>query len=567
VIDPQLGGHTTPFNNITKGFDLNTLEGFGGFAVHAGAQGLAGGAIKTAIGGGSLGENLTQGLVSQAGNVAAATAFNFVGGYAQSHWQDAKQAGDSVGMAMWKEGGIARTAMHALFGGAVSSATGGDFKTGAVAAGASQAMAGALNSAFDDQPQLRQAFSQIVGLTASGLAGGDVEKASWVALMADQYNRQLHLKETVALEKLQKESPEKAYELKAAACALVHCSESVPPDDPNYKDIKALETAGKGFKDAQGALFATGAYDEYSKWDQVNDELLRNDKNLRQSTNASRAVLGAIGAAAGFGGAVLSSPACVTAIGCAIPAMSSLGGAASFMDGWQATGQLFAPYEYTQGSKVLASFGSETYPGDANPLRDYGTEAAKAALEIALLKGAGKYLERTGASVLVSGVNKEAELVTDGTKGANADKTILTGFETGNGLKPKTGDNLAESLEAERQIDGADARAQKALVSKGADVTSEIIKKALAGDKSISAQEGVSLPAIQRYVDRLLKGDVAPAIKMDGDVIVDGNHRYIAARILGRKPEVIPGILTPYKAEKQRPTIDLEVSPLDWGNK
>ena len=400
VIDPQLGGHTTPFNNITKGFDLNTLEGFGGFAVHAGAQGLAGGAIKTAIGGGSLGENLTQGLVSQAGNVAAATAFNFVGGYAQSHWQDAKQAGDSVGMEMWKEGGIARTAMHALFGGAVSSATGGDFKTGAVAAGASQAMAGALNSAFDDQPQLRQAFSQIVGLTASGLAGGDVEKASWVALMADQYNRQLHLKETVALEKLQKESPEKAYELKAAACALVHCSEPVPPDDPNYKDIKALETAGKGFKDAQGALFATGAFDEYSKWDQVNDELLRNDKNLRQSTNASRAVLGAIGAAAGFGGAVLSSPACVTAIGCAIPAMSSLGGAASFMDGWQATGQLFAPYEYTQGSKVLASFGSETYPGDVNPLRDYGTEAAKAALEIALLKGAGKYFEGTGASVL-----------------------------------------------------------------------------------------------------------------------------------------------------------------------
>ncbi len=387
--------------------------------------------------------------------MAAATAFNFVGGYAQSHWQDAKQAGDSVGMAMWKEGGIARTAMHALFGGAISSATGGDFKTGAVAAGASQAMAGALNSAFDDQPQLRQAFSQIVGLTASGLAGGDVEKASWVALMADQYNRQLHLKETVALEKLQKESPEKAYELKAAACALVHCSESVPPDDPNYKDIKALENAGKGFKDAQGALFATGAFDEYSKWDQVNDELLRNDKNLRQSTNASRAVLGAIGAAAGFGGAVLSSPACVTAIGCAIPAMSSLGGAASFMDGWQATGQLFAPYEYTQGSKVLASFGSETYPGDVNPLRDYGTEAAKAALEIALLKGAGKYLERTGSSVLVSGVNKEAALVTDGTKGANTDKTILTGFETGNGLKPKTGDNLAESLEAERQIDGA----------------------------------------------------------------------------------------------------------------
>lgn len=420
VIDPMLGGNTVPFNNLTKGFDLSTLQGIGGFALHAGAQGIAAGAIKTAIGGGSLSQNLKEGLVSQAGNVVAATAFNFVGGYAQEHWQTAKNAGDIAGMAMWAEGGIARTAMHALMGGAVSSATGGDFKSGAIAAGASQALAGVLNTTFDAQPELRQAFSQIVGLTAAGLAGGDVNKASWVALMADEYNRQLHQKETVALERLQKESPEKAYELKAAACALVHCAASVPVDDPNYQAIKTLETDGKGFKNAQSALFATGAFDEYSKWDQVNDDLLLNDKDLKQSSRAGRAVLGAIGAAAGLGGAILTTPACVTGLGCAIPAFSGLGGAASFVDGWQATGQLFAPYDYTQGSKVLASFDSATYPGDVNPLRDYGTEAAKAALEIALLKGAGKYLEGTGASVLVSGVKKDGAGVVDGAKGTTA---------------------------------------------------------------------------------------------------------------------------------------------------
>ena len=138
--------------------------------------------------------------------------------------------------------------------------------------------------------------------------------------------------------------------------------------------------------------------------------MLRNDKDLRQSANASRAVLGAIGAAAGFGGAIVSSPACVTAVGCAIPALSGLGGAASFADGWQATGQLFAPYDYSQGSKVLDSFSSATYPGDVNPLRDYGTEAAKITMEIALLKGAGKYFQGTGASVLVSGGKKEGGL-------------------------------------------------------------------------------------------------------------------------------------------------------------
>jgi filamentous hemagglutinin len=246
VIDPQLSGHTAPFNNLTKGFDLSTLQGIGGFAIHAGAQGLAAGTIKTVIGGGSLNENLKNGLVAQASNVVAATAFNFVGGYAQKNWQDAKNAGDSAGMAMWAEGGIARTAMHALMGGAVSSATGGDFQTGAIAAGASQAMAGVLNATFDKQPELRQAASQIVGLMASGLAGGDVEKASWVALMADEYNRQLHQKETLALEQLQKESPEKAYELKAAACALVHCAASVPPEDSNYQAVRKLEADGKG---------------------------------------------------------------------------------------------------------------------------------------------------------------------------------------------------------------------------------------------------------------------------------------------------------------------------------
>jgi hypothetical protein len=35
----------------------------------------------------------------------------------------------------------------------------------------------------------------------------------------------------------------------------------------------------------------------------------------------------------------------------------------------------------------------------------------------------------------------------------------------------------------------------------------------LQGDLAISAQGAVSLPAVQRYVDRFLKGDVAPAIE------------------------------------------------------
>lgn len=201
VIDPKLGGTTKPYNSITKGFDLSTLEGIGGFAVHAGAQGVTSGVVKTAVNGGSLGDNLVDELVTQAGTVAAAVGFSQVGSFAQKKYLKAVADKDSVGMALWAEGGAGRTALHAMMGGAMSSATGGDFATGAVAAGASQAMAGALNDVFSKQPEYREAAAQIVGLTAAGLAGKDVEKAAWVSLMADQYNRQLHPDEIPLLKK------------------------------------------------------------------------------------------------------------------------------------------------------------------------------------------------------------------------------------------------------------------------------------------------------------------------------------------------------------------------------
>jgi len=51
---------------------------------------------------------------------------------------------------------------------------------------------------------------------------------------------------------------------------------------------------------------------------------------------------------------------------------------------------------------------------------------------------------------------------------------------------------------------------------------------------------GISLPKIQQFVDRLLAGEVAPAIKVDGAMIVDGNHRYIAARITGLPVAIHP---------------------------
>ena len=59
-------------------------------------------------------------------------------------------------------------------------------------------------------------------------------------------------------------------------------------------------------------------------------------------------------------------------------------------------------------------------------------------------------------------------------------------------------------------------------------------------DAPLKSQQagGVSFRLVQKYVDRLLDNEVPPAIKVDGQIIVDGNHRYIAGRILGRETPI-----------------------------
>ena len=72
-------------------------------------------------------------------------------------------------------------------------------------------------------------------------------------------------------------------------------------------------------------------------------------------------------------------------------------------------------------------------------------------------------------------------------------------------------------------------------------VSELMIRNAMKGAPLLSQQAGgISLPRIQQFVDRLLAGEVAPAIKVDGAMIVDGNHRYIAARIAGLSVSIQP---------------------------
>jgi ParB-like chromosome segregation protein Spo0J len=65
--------------------------------------------------------------------------------------------------------------------------------------------------------------------------------------------------------------------------------------------------------------------------------------------------------------------------------------------------------------------------------------------------------------------------------------------------------------------------------------------RAATADAPLQTQQGaVSLPKVQSAVDQLAAGSPAPPIKVDGSIIVDGNHRYIAGQIMGQPPAVQP---------------------------
>jgi RHS repeat-associated protein len=104
----------------------------------------------------------------------------------------------------------------------------------------------------------------------------------------------------------------------------------------------------------------------------------------------------------------------------------------------------------------------------------------------------------------------------------------------------------------------------KGLIKSGSDVTESMIRQVMK-DAPLKTQQGsVSLPAIQRYVDMLLKGDIAPAIKVENGIIVDGNHRYIAGRLLGQEPTI--QFYSGGNTSQVKSWMDVFIDTVDWGN-
>lgn len=82
-----------------------------------------------------------------------------------------------------------------------------------------------------------------------------------------------------------------------------------------------------------------------------------------------------------------------------------------------------------------------------------------------------------------------------------------------------------------------------------------------------TTQKSVSLPVVQRYVDMLHMGSTPPPIKVDGNIIIEGNHRFVAGRVFGQEPPTVPGTFSSSQAYKLKPVHQLKVDLTDFGNK
>ncbi len=99
----------------------------------------------------------------------------------------------------------------------------------------------------------------------------------------------------------------------------------------------------------------------------------------------------------------------------------------------------------------------------------------------------------------------------------------------------------------------------------GEAITADTVQNAVANSCMLSQQTTVSLPVVENYVQRLLGGEVAPAIRVAGNVIVDGVHRYVAGSIVGQLPATMEWA-APMSANLY-PVCKLGVDVVDWGNR
>ena len=132
--------------------------------------------VSSAIGGGSFGSNFSAALMGEAGNMAMASGFNWIGDNA----------------IRFPDGSVQKVVAHAIMGGLLAELTGSDFKTGAAAAGLNEVLVSSMGDLGRDNKELRLVLSQLTGLVAAAAVDGDLDKGVAIAKSATQYNHDLH---------------------------------------------------------------------------------------------------------------------------------------------------------------------------------------------------------------------------------------------------------------------------------------------------------------------------------------------------------------------------------------
>jgi filamentous hemagglutinin len=180
---------------MLSGKNFTSLERIGRVAAHQMLQSGTQAAVDRLLGGEG---NFADAMKTAILNTAAAAGFNLTGDLAEN-----------LGL---QNGDPQKALLHAVVGGMLAEASGGDFKTGAIAAGANELLANYLGDIVKAMPvEDKQAWeltgSRIIGILAVSLQDGgasqqEVDLASWVAFNATAYNRGLHPLEDKKLKEL-----------------------------------------------------------------------------------------------------------------------------------------------------------------------------------------------------------------------------------------------------------------------------------------------------------------------------------------------------------------------------
>ncbi|WP_413614878.1 hemagglutinin repeat-containing protein [Halomonas cupida] len=274
-------------------FDIDTLsltnpDQIGQFATQQVTLATLNAGVDTAINGGSFEDNLQTKLEGALLNIASGKAFDLIG---------------DLG---YDAGSLENVVLHALTGGAIAELSGGDFKTGAIAAGAGEALVVKLDALVKENPTLLVAAVEATGATAAAIANGDPEDGAYIAGQGARYNYLPHKGQVAWLEEEAGGDPEKLSRLYAAACLSTRCSAQFPEDSEQYAYFRQLEeqAAGEDYAAERAVIEQSGEFE----YDWLNTY---SDADIKLTTSYPRlfgGIQGVFGLTEGAAGAAARNP-------------------------------------------------------------------------------------------------------------------------------------------------------------------------------------------------------------------------------------------------------------------